>query len=159
MCAAQGAANLASAVAAAAGDTNAATEASKSLHGGGGWLHLGHIGPRDDVGGSKLMISRIAAAVLLLPVGGCTGLIAADAATAAIGGGLMVANRVASDVDATIQKACAEYEKGRVIADAVAMTGLLTADIAGKISVIEEYSDAACANPPSGDALSTAIAA
>ena len=103
------------------------------------------------------MIGVITAAVLLLSVGGCTGLIAAGSAAGAIGGGLATASQIASDVDTTVRKACAEYEKGRTIADAVAATGLLPSDIAGKLSVIEEYGDAACANPPSGDALSTAI--
>jgi hypothetical protein len=36
-------------------------------------------------------------------------------------------------------------------------TGLVPSGVANKISVIEEYGDAACASPPSGDALSTAI--
>jgi hypothetical protein len=120
-------------------------------------LYLGHAGSGGYVGGRKLMMRSIAAAVLLLSMSGCTGLIAAGSAAGAIGGGLAIANQVASGIDTTIQRACAEYEKGRAIADAVAATGLLPADIAGKISVIEEYGDAACADPPSGDALSTAI--
>jgi hypothetical protein len=36
-------------------------------------------------------------------------------------------------------------------------TGIVPTDAAGKARAIEEYGDAACANPPSGDALSTAI--
>jgi hypothetical protein len=30
-------------------------------------------------------------------------------------------------------------------------------DATSKVGIIEEYGDAACANPPAGDALSTAI--
>jgi len=102
------------------------------------------------------MIRAIAAAPLLL-LSGCAGLIAAGSAAGAIGGGLAVVNQVAGVVDATIQTACGEYEKGRAVANAVVGTGLVPSDASGKVSIIEEYGDAACANPPSGDALSTAI--
>ena len=68
-----------------------------------------------------------------------------------------MANQVAGTVDTTIQVACAEYEKGRAVANAVIATGLLPSDVGGKVSAIEAYGDAACAKPPSGDALSTAI--
>jgi hypothetical protein len=102
------------------------------------------------------MIRALAAAPLLL-LSGCAGLLAAGSAAGAIGGGLAIANQVAGTIDTTIQVACGEYEKGRAVANAVTATGLLPSDIAGKVAVIEEYGDAACANPPSGDALSTAI--
>lgn len=102
------------------------------------------------------MIRALAVAPLLL-LGGCTGLLAAGSTLGAIGGGLAVANQVAGEVDTTIQTACREYEKGRAVADAVVATGLLPAEAASKVRVVEEYGDAACADPPSGDALSTAI--
>lgn len=90
-------------------------------------------------------------------LGACGPLVAAGAATGAAGGGLAIANQVVSTVDATIQTACSEYQKGRAAANAVIGTGLLQAGAAAKVGVIEEYGDAACANPPQGDALSTAI--
>jgi hypothetical protein len=102
------------------------------------------------------MIRNLAVTVPLL-LGGCTGLIAAGSATGAIGGGLVVANTVAGKVDNAIDKACRDYQTGRMIANAVLAAGLLPSDIATKISLIEQYGDAACANPPSGDAVSTAI--
>ena len=75
------------------------------------------------------------------------------------GPGLTIANTVSSTADTTvIRTACTAYEKGRAVANAVGVgTGVIPADAAGKVSVIEEYGDAACANPPAGDALSTAI--
>ena len=100
---------------------------------------------------------RLLALGPLLMLGGCAGLMAAGSAAGAIGGGLTVANQVAAAVDTTIQTACAAYEKGRAAADAVVATGLVPSDAARKVGIIEEYGDAACANPPSGDALSTAI--
>ena len=93
----------------------------------------------------------------LLVAGGlaaCTPLIAAGAATGAAG---TVAATVVGDVNTAIQTACTDYAEGRAAANAVLGTGLVPADIAGKVTTIEEYGDAACANPPSGDAVSTAI--
>ena len=103
-------------------------------------------------------MTRVFALVALLPLlGGCAGLLAAGSATGAIGGGLAMADRVAATVDTTIRTACSAYEKGRAAADAVVATGLVPADASNKVGIIEEYGDAACADPPSGDALSTAI--
>ena len=102
------------------------------------------------------MIRAIAAAPLLL-LGGCAGLLAAGSATGAIGGGWALANQIAGTVNTTVQTACSEYEQGRAAANAVVATGLVPSAAASKVSIIEEYGDAACTNPPSGDALSTAI--
>ena len=102
------------------------------------------------------MIRALAAAPLLL-LSGCAGLLAAGSAAGAIGGGLAIANQVAGTIDTTIQTACGEYQKGRAAANAVIATGLVPADATTKIGVIEEYGDAACSDPPAGDALSTAI--
>jgi len=94
--------------------------------------------------------------VLALLVGGALSACAPLVAAGAVGSGLVVANQVASTVDTTIQTACAEYAKGRAAANAVVGTGLVPS-AAAKVGIIEEYGDAACANPPAGDALSTAI--
>ena len=102
------------------------------------------------------MIRALGATPALL-LAGCTGLIAAGSATGAIGGGLAIANQAAGTVNRTIQVACAEYDKGRAAANAVLATGMLPPDASAKVAVIEEYGDAACAHPPSGDALGTAI--
>jgi hypothetical protein len=102
------------------------------------------------------------AAILGTALGACAPLAGAGAAVGAVGTGITVANNVASDVNSTIQSACAAYDKGEAAANAVVGTGLVPADVAGKVSIIEQYGDAACANPPpngqsGGDALSTAI--
>lgn len=99
----------------------------------------------------------VLAAMLSTALGACAPLIEAGAAVGAVGTGITVANNVAGDVNSTIQTACAAYDKGEAAASAVVGTGLVPSDIASKVGIIEEYGDAACANPPSGDALSTAI--
>jgi len=83
--------------------------------------------------------------------------VAAGSATGALGGGLALANQIAGAVNTTVETGCTEYEKGRAAANAILATGLVSADAARKVGVVEEYGDAACAKPPSGDALSTAI--
>jgi hypothetical protein len=102
-------------------------------------------------------MTRALAAAPLLLLGGCAGLLAAGSAAGAIGGGIAIANEVAGAVNSTIQTACGVYLRGRAAAEAVDAAGLVPADASAKLRIIEEYGDAACANPPSGDALSTAI--
>ncbi|HEU0218292.1 MAG TPA: hypothetical protein VFQ90_16685 [Stellaceae bacterium] len=99
--------------------------------------------------------------VLMVMLGGvlgaCTPLVGAGAALGTIGAGITVANSASTTVDTTIQTACAAYDKGKAAANAVVGTGTVSVDAVGKARVVEEYGDAACANPPAGDALSTAI--
>jgi hypothetical protein len=102
-------------------------------------------------------MTRAIAVALPLLLSGCGGLLAAGSATGALGGGLALANQFIGAADSTIRTACGEYETGRAAAEAVLATGLIPADVTAKVKIIEEYGDAACANPPQGDALSTAI--
>ena len=103
-------------------------------------------------------IQAIVVALLLSgTLSACAPLVAAGGAAGAIGSGLAIANQVAGAADTTIQTACAEYQKGRAAANAVLGTGVVPASAATKVGIVEQYGDAACANPPSGDALSTAI--
>jgi hypothetical protein len=105
-------------------------------------------------------MARIGAALALLgalELGGCGGLVAAGSALGAASGVLTVVNTVAADADAVIKNACVAYDSGKAATDAVVKTGLVPGDAEAKISSIESFGDAACANPPSGDALSTAI--
>jgi hypothetical protein len=99
--------------------------------------------------------------VLMVMLGGalgaCAPLAGAGAALETVGAGIAVADRVSSTVDTKIQTACAAYEKAKAAVNAVVATGVVPAGAAGKVRIIEEYGDAACANPPAGDALSTAI--
>jgi hypothetical protein len=104
------------------------------------------------------LIQMIALAAMLgTALGACAPLAGAGAAIGTIGTGITVASNIATDVNSTIQTACTAYDKGEAAANAVVGTGLVPSDVAGKVGIIEEYGDAACANPPSGDALSTAI--
>jgi len=104
--------------------------------------------------------ARIGAALALfgvLALGGCGGLVAAGSALGAASGVLTIANTVAGDADAVIKDACVAYDSGKAAADAVVKTGLVPGGAEAKITSIESFGDAACADPPSGDALSTAI--
>ena len=104
------------------------------------------------------VIQMIALAAMLgSALGACAPLLGAGAATGAVGGGLTIANQVASTVNTTIQTACGEYAKGKAAANAVIGAGVVPTAPASDVGIIEEYGDAACANPPSGDAVSTAI--
>jgi uncharacterized protein YceK len=83
---------------------------------------------------------------------------------AAVLGGLGSAGSVYTAVDKMteaadpyVAKACAEYATGKAAADAVIDIGLVPVAVSGKVASIESFGDAACANPPSGDPLSTAI--
>jgi hypothetical protein len=66
-----------------------------------------------------------------------------------------VADKVIAAADSSITTACAEYEKSK--AAAVVGTGLVATAASAKVSAIESFGDAACAQPPSGDPLATAI--
>jgi hypothetical protein len=104
------------------------------------------------------VIQTIALMVMLGgALGACAPLVGAGAALGTVGAGITVANTVSSTADTTIQTACAAYEKGKAAANAIVGAGIVPSAAAGKVAVIEEYGDAACATPPSGDALSTAI--
>jgi hypothetical protein len=107
-----------------------------------------------DRGLAKMVVLAIVTAPLLTA---CGGLIAAGSAAGAASGILAVVNEVANTVDTTVQTACADYETGRAAANAVVAIGLVPAKIVAKITAIESFGDAACANPPSGDPLSTAV--
>jgi hypothetical protein len=104
------------------------------------------------------LIQMIALAAMLgAALGACAPLAGAGAAIGTIGTGLTLANNVATDVNSTVQTACTAYNKGEAAANAVVGTGLVPTNLTSKVNIIEQYGDAACANPPSGDALSTAI--
>jgi hypothetical protein len=108
--------------------------------------------------------SRIEAALglgatlaLVISLWGCSGLVAAGSALGAASGVLTIVDTVTADADTVIKDACVAYDTGKAAADAVANTGLVPAEAEAKITSVESFGDAACANPPSGDALSTAI--
>jgi hypothetical protein len=104
----------------------------------------------------RLVVVPVALSSVLL-ASGCTGLIAAGSGLGAVGGALATANQVSAAVDPVIATACQDYAKGKSAADALVAAGLVSAATAAKVKSIEAFGDAACANPPAGNALSTAI--
>ena len=84
------------------------------------------------------------------------GLLAAIVLIFAVVPGLSACNQIAA-ADTAITAACGEYQKGRAAADMIVGSGILPAVVSAKVSSIESFGDAACAKPPAGDPLSTAI--
>ena len=84
------------------------------------------------------------------------GLIAAIVLVFAVVPGLSACSQIAGADDA-VTTGCGEYQKARGAADAIVASGLLPNAAAAKVSSIEKFGDAACAHPPAGDPLSTAI--
>src|SRR6266851_1694839 len=84
------------------------------------------------------LIRAIVLVFAVLPaLAGCGGVPAAVLGGLGSAGALYtVADKITEAADPYVTKACAEY---------------------GKVTAIESFGDAACANPPSGDPLSTAI--
>ena len=89
---------------------------------------------------------------------GCGGVPAAVLGGLGSAGSLYtMADKITETADPYVAKACAEYTKGKAAADAVVGTGLVPSAASAKVTSIESFGDAACAKPPSGDPLSTAI--
>lgn len=89
---------------------------------------------------------------------GCAG------APAALLGGLgsagsayLAIDKITKAASPTIAAACGEYAKAKAAADATVAAGVVPSAIALKVVSIESFGDAACARPPAGDPLSTAI--
>ncbi len=105
------------------------------------------------------LIRAIVLVFAVLPVlSGCAG------APAAVLGGLgsagsayLAVDKLTEAASPFITKGCSEYAKAKAAADAVAATGVVPASVTAKLSAIESFGDAACAKPPNGDPLSTAI--
>jgi hypothetical protein len=89
---------------------------------------------------------------------GCGGVPAAVLGGLGSAGSLYtVADKLTEAADPYVTKACAEYAKVKAAADALVGAGLVPAAVTSKLTSIESFGDAACAKPPSGDPLSTAI--
>ena len=100
-----------------------------------------------------MALRHLAAPAALLVVGGCAGLPAALTALGSAGSVYTAVDKVTEVASPFIKTACSEYFAGKAAADAIPAP----ASIAAKLTSIESYGDAACANPPAGDPLSTAI--
>jgi hypothetical protein len=105
------------------------------------------------------LIRAIVLVFAVLPMlSACAGAPAAAlAGLGSAGSAYLAVDKLSEAASPYIAKGCAEYAKAKAAADAVSTTGLVPAGVAAKLSSIESFGDAACATPPAGDPLSTAI--
>jgi hypothetical protein len=102
-----------------------------------------------------LWLAALAAAPALVGCGGVPAMVIGGLGSA--GSVYTALDKLTQATDPYIATACAEYQKGKATADALTGTGLVPSAASAKVTSIESFGDAACANPPSGDPLSTAI--
>jgi hypothetical protein len=105
------------------------------------------------------LIRVIVLVFAVLPVlSACAGAPAAVlAGMGSAGSAYLAVDKLTEGASPYIAQGCAEYAKAKAAADAVSATGLVPAPTNAKLASIESFGDAACANPPAGDPLSTAI--
>jgi len=104
----------------------------------------------------KFALVGTVAAILMLT--GCGGI--PTAVLAGLGAAGPILNTIGNVTEAiapVIVTACKEYGRARDAANAVLASGIIPASAHVRVVSIESFGDAACANPPSGDPLSTAI--
>src|SRR5436190_2360797 len=105
------------------------------------------------------LIRAIVLVFAVVPVlAGCSGVPAAVLAGIGSAGSVFTAvDKITEAASPYVVSACTEYAKAKVAADATVAAGVVTAAVVAKLSSIESFGDAACASPPNGDPLSTAI--
>ena len=95
---------------------------------------------------------------VLPALSGCAGVPAAVVGGLGSAGSAYVAlDKITEATSPYIATGCTAYGKAKAAADATLAAGVVSPKIAAKVASIESFGDAACANPPSGDPLSTAI--
>lgn len=105
------------------------------------------------------LIRAIVLVFAVMPgLAGCAGVPAAVLGGVGSAGSVFTAvDKLSEAASPYIVSACNEYAKAKATADATVAAGVVPAAVAAKLSSIESFGDAACANPPNGDPLSTAI--
>ena len=105
------------------------------------------------------LIRAIVLVFAVLPVlSACAGPPAAAlAGIGSAGSAYLALDKLTEAASPYIAKGCAEYAKAKAVADAVSASGLMPTSTVAKLAAIEGFSDAACATPPAGDPISTAI--
>jgi hypothetical protein len=89
---------------------------------------------------------------------GCAGVPAAVlGGLGSAGSAYLAVDKITEAASPYIATACAEYGKAKAAADATIAAGVVPAAVAARLASIESFGDAACATPPAGDPLSTAI--
>jgi hypothetical protein len=95
---------------------------------------------------------------VLPALSGCAGVPAAVLGGLGSAGSAYVAlDKITAATTPFIATGCAAYAKAKAAADATLAAGVVSSKIAAKVTSVESFGNAACANPPSGDPLSTAI--
>jgi hypothetical protein len=102
-----------------------------------------------------LWLAALAAAPALVACGGVPAMVIGGLGSA--GSVYTALDKITEAISPFIATACAEYAKGKATADARTGAGLVPSPASAKVTSIESFGDAACATPPSGDPLSTAI--
>ena len=104
-------------------------------------------------------IGAIALVFALVPaLSGCAGIPAAVlVGLGSAGSAFMAVDKLTQAASPYIASACSEYGKAKASAAATIAAGVVPTANMAKLSSIESFGDAACANPPVGDPLSTAI--
>ena len=104
-------------------------------------------------------IGAIALVFALVPaLSGCAGVPAAVlGGLGSAGSALMAVDKLTEATSPYIASACGEYGKAKAAAAAGIAAGVVPRANTAKVSSIVSFGDAACANPPAGDPLSTAI--
>jgi hypothetical protein len=74
-----------------------------------------------------------------------------------IGSAITAADKVSKAASPYIAQGCADYAAAKSAANTLVSAGAVTGATAAKLASVESFGDAACASPPAGDALSTAI--
>jgi uncharacterized protein YceK len=105
------------------------------------------------------MIRAIVLVFAVVPtLAGCAGVPAAVlGGLGSAGSAYLAVDKITEAASPYIASACAEYGKAKAAADATIAAGVAPAAVAARLSSIESFGDAACATPPAGDPLSTAI--
>jgi hypothetical protein len=105
------------------------------------------------------MIGTIALVFALVPaLSGCAGVPAAVlGGLGSAGSALMAFDKLSEATSPYIASACGEYGKAKAAAAATIAAHVVPNANTAKLSSIVSFGDAACANPPAGDPLSTAI--
>jgi hypothetical protein len=99
----------------------------------------------------------LVALLAVAALGGCGAPVAVLGGLGSAGSVYTAINSFTAAASPVIATACAEYNTARGAANAVLGSGMVPAAYHASVVSIESYGDAACANPPAGDPLSTAI--
>jgi hypothetical protein len=104
------------------------------------------------------VISAIVLVFAVLPaLTGCAAAPAVLGGLGSAGSAYVAVDQITTAAAPYIATACQDYQTARAAANATVAAGVVPVATGSKVASIESFGDAACANPPAGDPLSTAI--